>query len=179
VLYALEVLHIGNLGYALLLAMLAVGAVLGSVVASRLVRRLGATAVIWLAVGLMTLAMLTPGLVSSVAPVVVALLAGGASSMLWNVVTISLRQTAVPERLLGRVTSAYRVIGMGSMPVGAAIGGIVAHRFGLHAPWLVAGGVLVVAIVACAPFVRPSEVEEARAVDGPGRHRSPDSTAAR
>jgi hypothetical protein len=37
----------------------------------------------------------------------------------------------VPDALLGRVTSAYRLIGLGSMPLGSAVGGLVARSFGL------------------------------------------------
>ncbi|BCB76470.1 hypothetical protein Pflav_028800 [Phytohabitans flavus] len=50
-----------------------------------------------------------------------------------NVHAVSLRQTAVPERLRGRVNAAYRLISWGAMPVGAAVGGVVASHAGAWA----------------------------------------------
>ena len=58
--------------------------------------------------------------------------------MLWgvvgaggNVLVISARQRLIPAKLLGRVNSAYRLVGMGGMPLGAAAGGVVAEFAGL------------------------------------------------
>ncbi len=45
-----------------------------------------------------------------------------------NVHAVSLRQAAVPEYLRGRVNAAYRLISWGSVPVGAAIGGVIATQ---------------------------------------------------
>ena len=43
---------------------------------------------------------------------------------MWNIVTVTLRQRIVPNEMLGRVNSAYRMIGWGLMPVGAVAGGL-------------------------------------------------------
>jgi hypothetical protein len=72
---------------------------------------------------------------------------------MWNVVTVSLRQRVVPDELLGRVNSAYRMIGWGMIPLGALAGGFVAQLGGLRAPFLVAGigrGVLLLVLL---PFL--------------------------
>ena len=45
-----------------------------------------------------------------------------------NVHAVSLRQAAVPENLRGRVNAAYRLISWGAVPVGAAIGGVIATQ---------------------------------------------------
>ena len=45
--------------------------------------------------------------------------------ILWNVITVSLRQSIIPEHLLGRVNSVYRFFAWGMMPIGAAIGGVL------------------------------------------------------
>ena len=45
-----------------------------------------------------------------------------------NVHAVSLRQTAVPEYLRGRVNAAYRLISWGAIPLGAAVGGVVASQ---------------------------------------------------
>ena len=41
------------------------------------------------------------------------------TGILWNVITVSLRQSVIPDRLLGRVNSVYRFFGWGMMPIGA------------------------------------------------------------
>ena len=43
----------------------------------------------------------------------------GIGFMGWNVVTVSLRQRIVPERLLGRLNASYRLVAWGTMPMGA------------------------------------------------------------
>ena len=74
-------------------------------------------------------------------PVAVAasLAVGAFGGLVWNVITVSMRQSLVPDELLGRVNSAYRLVGWGTMPLGALTGGLVADAFGLRAPFLVAG----------------------------------------
>lgn len=47
-----------------------------------------------------------------------------------NVHAVSLRQTALPERLRGRVNAAYRLISWGAIPLGAADGGVLASAAG-------------------------------------------------
>jgi hypothetical protein len=58
---------------------------------------------------------------------------GGAGVMIWNVIVVSFRQRATPDRLLGRVNSAYRLVAWGTMPVGAAIGGGLAQLLSVQA----------------------------------------------
>jgi hypothetical protein len=65
----------------------------------------------------------------------------------WNVVTNSLRQAVVPDRLMGRVQSAHRLLSWGAIPVGTLFGGAMANVFGLRAPFLVAAASLVVLAV--------------------------------
>ena len=40
-------------------------------------------------------------------------------------ITVSLRQTIIPDRLLGRVNSVYRFFGWGAIPIGGLIGGVM------------------------------------------------------
>jgi MFS family permease len=151
VLLAQDVLGLGAGGYGLLLACLAVGGVLGGVVAERLHRRLGdhgsvtgsvvAMAACWALLGVTDL--------PAVAGAAIALY--GLAAVWWNVVTISFRQAVVPERLQGRVNSAYRLVSWGTLSVGAATGGLVAAELGLHA--LSAGAALVMAVLAAVAWL--------------------------
>lgn len=43
-----------------------------------------------------------------------------------NVHAISLRQIALPDHLIGGTNAAYRVISWGAIPIGAAVGGVIA-----------------------------------------------------
>ena len=45
-------------------------------------------------------------------------------SVVWNVITVSLRQSPIPDQLLGRVNSVYRFVGWGTIPLGSLLGGI-------------------------------------------------------
>jgi MFS family permease len=73
----------------------------------------------------------------------------------WNVVTVSLRQSVIPDRLLGRVNSVYRFLAWGSIPIGAAIGGVVValldgpldRETALRAPWIISGVVHIALLV--------------------------------
>jgi len=93
----------------------------------------------------------------------VAYAATGAVWGVWNVTLLSLRQAIVPDRLMGRVVGAIRLIGFGSIPVGALLGGLVARALGLRAPFLLGAAVLVFAALAAAPVITTGAVEAARA----------------
>ena len=73
---------------------------------------------------------------------------------LWNVVTVSYRQRIIPPELFGRVNSAYRFIGTGSIGVGALLGGQVAHYAGLRAPYFLGSAVTLVALAWGLPTLR-------------------------
>jgi MFS family permease len=64
----------------------------------------------------------------------------GIGEMCWDVITVSLRQRIVPEHLIGRVNAGYRLVAYGSMPIGAAIGGVLGQTLGLR--WVFAIGTL-------------------------------------
>jgi len=132
VLLAQEVLGLDARGYGLLLACLAVGGMLGGTVVARLHRRLGDQGSV---VGSMLLMGAAWALLAATA---LPLAAGagialyGLGAVWWNVVTVSFRQAVVPERLQGRVGSAYRLVTWGTVSVGAAAGGVIAAQLGLR-----------------------------------------------
>lgn len=144
VLYAQDVLQLSNTSYGLLLTAEAAGAVLGSTMASRLALRFGTGTTLILAIAVSGASMLVPALWAQPVAVAASLAIGGFGGLVWNVLTVSLRQSIVPDELLGRVNSAYRMVGWGTMPVGAIVGGLIADRFGLRAPFLVAGSLALV-----------------------------------
>lgn len=171
-LFALEVLGLNEVGFGFLLTASAVGSVIASLAAGWLVERVGRGPVLLASIAAGGLVSLAIGLSSS--PVVVAGLSVlfGLHAVLWNVVTVSLRQTIIPDDLLGRVNSVYRFVGWGSMPVGSALGGILAGAFGLRAPWIVSGVAILLGFVAALPVVNTRTIEAARAAAG-----APDQTS--
>ncbi|SDI10305.1 Predicted arabinose efflux permease, MFS family [Actinokineospora alba] len=142
VLFATEVLHLGDQGFGLLLGAMAIGGVIGGLVSGRAVTRFGARQVAIGAQLVCPFAWLAIGLVGR-DPVTVVLLftAFSTAVTLWSVVSLSARQRLIPDALLGRVTSASRMLTYGAIPLGALCGGFIAKEFGLIAPWIV-GGVL-------------------------------------
>jgi predicted MFS family arabinose efflux permease len=141
VLYAQEILGLGERGYGVLLSVIALGTVAGSALAGSANRVLGPAKIVPFLMLSQGVAMLAVAATGSLVVAVVGFFVGGLASGLWNIATISLRQRIVPDRLLGRVTSAYRMIGLGAMPLGAFLGGVVARAYGLSSP-LVVGGIL-------------------------------------
>jgi len=142
VLYALERLQLAPSAYGLLTTGVAVGGVVGAAVAPRLERWVGTGRVIGATVALTVLA--DVGLALTRSPVVAgAMLAVvGFAAFAFNVVSVSYRQSVVPDELQGRVSSAYRFATWGIAPVGAATGGFLAAGAGLPAVFWGAAAVL-------------------------------------
>jgi predicted MFS family arabinose efflux permease len=147
VLIATQRLGLGSVGYGVLFTCMAVGGLLGSVVGDRLVARITAT---WtIRIGLLIEAGLHLALAASrsAVAIAVALFAFGVHGALWNMVSNSLRQRLTPAALQGRVGSTTLFIAAGGNCLGALLGGVVATRFGLTAPYWV-GFVVAVAVTA-------------------------------
>jgi predicted MFS family arabinose efflux permease len=102
-------------------------------------RRLGRSTVLFLTVLIIALASFVPVMTSEVVPVFGSLVITGMAVMLWNIITVSLRQRITPDRLLGRVNAGYRFFAWGAMPIGALLGGLVAELFGIVSVFLMAG----------------------------------------
>ncbi len=147
VLLATQRLGLGSVGYGVLFTCMAVGGLLGAAVGDRLVAAITAT---WtVRIGLLIEAALHLALAASRDAVVVgvALFAFGVHSALWNIVANSLRQRLTPSALQGRVGSTTLFIAAGGNCVGALLGGVVADRYGITAPYWV-GFVVALAVIA-------------------------------
>lgn len=136
VLYAKKIMHESDAAYGLLLSSVAVGSVTAGFVARRIDVKLGPVSTAFLAMCVGELSYGVLGVTHQIAVVVVALALTGGTSMLWNVNTVSLRQSLVPGGLMGRVNGAHRLVLFGLQPFGALLGGAVAAAMGLRAPYL-------------------------------------------
>jgi predicted MFS family arabinose efflux permease len=162
VLFAGDILDLGSVGYGLLMTAGGVGGVLGSLFAERIGSLFGTGRTLFLAMLLQ--APVFAAIALSGNPFVVGAMIAleGGVAFVWNVLTFALRQVLVPDELMGRVTSVYRLLGVGSGAFGALIGGLLAREAGLVAPYWFAAAVMVVAAVTSLPFVNNRIVDEAR-----------------
>ncbi|HEY2960216.1 MAG TPA: MFS transporter [Actinomycetota bacterium] len=168
VLFAQEELGLGSVGYGLLLTGFAVGGVLASLIATRLSRRIGGGALL-VAVTLVEAAAWAGFGVGSnawVGGVMLALV--GAGSTVFNVVGASLRQAIVPDRLIGRVVSTFRMVGYGAVPIGALLGGVVGRTLGVRAPFLLGAAILAASGLLALPVVNNRSIQAARVAAAEG-----------
>jgi MFS family permease len=172
VLFAQEVLVVSPLIFAILMAAGAVGGIIGSVTAPRISKKLGSGASLHLTMITGGVTALIIGL-SSMWPVVWVMFAiGMGTAVLWNVITVSLRQTIIPDALLGRVNSVYRFFGWGMMPIGLLIGGLIvsvtesaggSRELALRMPWFAVAGGYALLYLYAAPKLTTDKIETARA----------------
>ena len=171
VLFGQEVLDTGATAFALLTTGGAIGGVIGGWTAASISRTLGSGPSLWLV-------LITSG-VTTVAigfmnwwPAVWFLFAIEVGvGVLWNVITVSLRQSIIPDHLLGRVNSVYRFFAWGMMPIGSLIGGLIivatesfaSRELALRMPWFIAGGAYFVLFAFAAPRLTTAKIEAARA----------------
>lgn len=144
VLFALEILGLEDVGFGLLIAAEASGGIIGTLLAPRVSRRFGQGRVILTAGSLQGVGFSSAGLLSNPWWTGLALAFAQASALICVVVLVTLRQVLVPDHILGRATAAMRVIAIGCMPLGAAIGGLLASRFGLRFPLLIAAPMMTI-----------------------------------
>ena len=72
----------------------------------------------------------------------------GAGPIIWTITSVTLRQTATPSAMLGRVSALFLTAGFGARPLGAALGGLVGSHFGEGAClWLAWAGFCVQAMM--------------------------------
>lgn len=140
--------------FGLVLAAGAVAGFVGSLVAERIVLRLGRAVVLVGSVALVAGAML----LQAMAPDILVVAAGSAllgfAVTTFNIPGRAVRQEAVPDHLLGRVVSSYRVLGYVGVPLGAVLGGLITTASGPRTAYLAAAGLMALAVLAMAAAVR-------------------------
>jgi MFS family permease len=150
VLFATQNLGVSTRGYGFLLSASAVGSVLGGLVNPALARRFGQVPLLVTASAASAVIAIGMGMAPDAVILGALMACRGFTVTLWNVVTVSLRQRVVPDELLGRVNSVYRMLGWGTIPLGALAGGFIAQLAGLRAPYTVSGilrGAMLLALV--------------------------------
>jgi MFS family permease len=93
------------------------------------------------------------------------------TAVVWNVITVSFRQSIIPDELLGRVNSVYRFFAWGMMPIGSIIGGMVVAFFtplvgrsdALRWPFYLTAIIYAVLLVYAIPRLSTARLEAAQA----------------
>ena len=123
ILFAQEVLETTVFIFAILGTAGAVGGIAGGILGPKVSEKIGSGRSLALALFVMPLSTLLIGLTSQWYIVWVLVVVETFTAVLWNVVTVSLRQSLIPTNLLGRVNSVYRFFAWGTIPIGTLLGG--------------------------------------------------------
>lgn len=163
VLHVQENLGLGAQAYGFILAGAAVGGIIGGLVAENVVRVMGqARAAQWMllsSVPIFAIISVAPGPVTLGLSLAVFEFCG----LVWNTISVSTRQRTIPDHLLGRVNSTFRLLAFGMMPLGLMFSGMIVRMLdgplpreaALAAPfWVAAVGVLIVTILGWRPLGR-------------------------
>jgi MFS family permease len=149
VLYAAERLGMDELGFGLLTTATAIGGIIGITAYGSLERRFRLGDIMRVGLLIETGTHLSLALTRSPAVALATMVVFGAHAFVWGTTSTVVRQRAVPNELLGRVSGVYRVAIVGGLVIGAPIGGLLARVFDITAPfWFeFIGSALLVAIL--------------------------------
>ncbi|MEU4514589.1 MFS transporter [Nonomuraea wenchangensis] len=135
VLYTQEQLGLGAIGFGLMTTIGGIGGLLGTGLYGAITRRVSLGAL--MRIGLVIETFTHLGLALTRSPWVAGgiFLAFGAHAFIWGTTSVTVRQRAVPRELQGRVGSVNTVATYAGLVVGSLIGGVLAARFGVAAPF--------------------------------------------
>ncbi|MED7924260.1 MFS transporter [Nonomuraea sp. LP-02] len=135
VLYTQEQLGLGAVGFGLMTTIGGIGGLLGTGLYGAITRRVSLGAL--MRIGLIIETFTHLGLALTHSPWVAGgiFLAFGAHAFIWGTTSVTVRQRAVPRELQGRVGSVNTVSTYAGLVVGSLIGGVLATRFGVAAPF--------------------------------------------
>jgi MFS family permease len=135
VLYASERLGMSAVGFGLLTTAIAIGGIIGTSAYGRLERRFALADIMRGGLLIETFTHLILALTTSPVVALATMVVFGAHAFVWGTTSTVVRQRAVPDELLGRVTGVYTVGLVGGIVVGTPIGGLLAREFGITAPF--------------------------------------------
>lgn len=135
VLYVVERLGLGSLGFGVFVAFEAAGGILGTLIYTRLERRLRRSGIMRAGLVIETLTHLVLAVATVPAIAFGTMFVFGIHEAAWGTTASTIRQQLVPNEYQGRVSSVYLVSVLGSLVVGQGIGGVLAGVWGITAPF--------------------------------------------
>jgi len=174
VLFAQEILDTSATEFAILSTGGAIGGILAGWSASSVARRIGTGPSLSLTLSGSAVTAVVIGLSGSWLLVWLMFAVSTGLGTIWNVITVSLRQTIIPDALLGRVNSVYRFFAWGMIPIGSLIGGAMvvlvdtaaSREAALRFPWFAAAALQLLLFAFAAPKLTTAKIEAARAGHG-------------
>lgn len=171
VLFAQEVMEVGPFLFTVIGFGGAIGALIGGNLAPKISKRLGSGTALAVSIGGLAVSPILTGLIPWWPAVLVFFGITAFFGILWNVITVSLRQTIIPSHMLGRVNSVYRFFAWGMIPIGSAIGGVwvwvlertVDREFALRSTWYLVGVIHILLFVFARAKLTTEKMEAARA----------------
>ena len=149
VLYAVERLGTGEVGFGLLMTATALGGLAGTTGYGWLTARVSLGNIMRAGLIVETLTHLALALTTRPGVALLILFVFGAHAFVWATTSASVRQRMVPTGLQGRVSSVYLLGVQGGLVVGGLAGGVIADTWGITAPFwfgFVGSAILVAAL---------------------------------
>lgn len=135
VLYARERLGMNAVGFGLLTTAMAVGGIAGVSAYGWITNRVSLFNVMRAGLIIETFTHLALALTTQPGVALGIMVAFGAHAFIWGTTSVTVRQRAVPHGLQGRVASINNLASFAGLVIGSAIGGPVAARWGITAPF--------------------------------------------
>ena len=170
ILFAQEILDTSVFIFAILGTAGAIGGTVGGILGPKISAKLGSGPSLYMTLLSAPVITLIIGLTSSWQLFWALTAIGTCFAVLWNVITVSLRQSIIPSHLLGRVNSVYRFFAWGSLPIGTLIGGALVdlvqltgdREFALRLPYLLVTVAGLLLFFFAAPRLTTAKIESAR-----------------
>ena len=164
VLYAIERLGLGEIGFGLLTTFMAAGGLLGTLSYGWITRRVSLGNLMRIGLIIETFTHLGLAVTTSPGVAMPIFFVFGAHAFVWGTTSVSIRQRAVPVDLQGRVGSVNTVGVFGGLVIGAVIGGILGRELGVTAPfWFAFIGSAIFVVLIWRQLAHVSHADEADA----------------
>lgn len=125
VLHVQENLNFGATAYGFLLSAGAVGGIIAGFVAERIIKHFGPKRTAQVSLMISAPCFLIMALASNWLTLAIAIAVFEFAGLTWNTVSVSYRQRKIPDAMLGRVNSLYRLLAWGLMPIGLILSGLI------------------------------------------------------
>jgi MFS family permease len=165
VLFARERLGLSETQFGLLVAVGAVGGVVGMPTYHFLEPRIGPVTLLRAGLIIETAVHLVLALTRNPWVAGATMAVFGVHAVVWGIVSTTTRQLVTPDNLMGRVNSVYLLASVGGAAVGSALGGVLAQQFGLAAPFAIAFVAMVVMTLVAWRPLRNIAVRQVPAAD--------------
>jgi Na+/melibiose symporter-like transporter len=137
VVYALDELNSGDAGFGIMVALSAVGSLIGAAVTRPVVERLGVFPTMLATIAMSIVAVAAMSVAHHVLVAAGLLALNSVAISCWIILVTTVRQTVVPAHLLGRVGAADRMLYALTFPSGAAVAGLLASSIGTRPTFLI------------------------------------------